>query len=294
MSKRNIPAPTQLRQRMIEDMTVRNLSPATQASYITAVKRFSLYHGRSPANLGVDDARAYQVHLVQRKVAWASLNQIVSALRFVYGITLGRKDLPERIPYARVPKTLPVVLSVAEVTRLIDAIEDLVCRTALATVYATGLRTAEVLALRIEHLESARELIRVEQGKGRKDRYVMLSPALLAALRTYWTISKPRRWLFPRVDGLGPIDAAVLNRACMRAALVARIGKPVTVKTLRHCFATHLLEQGTDIRIIQALLGHAQLSTTARYTKVSKHLIAATKSPFDHLALKSAPGSSAP
>ena len=248
---------------MIEDMTVRNLSPATQASYITAVKRFSLYHGRSPANLGVDDVRAYQVHLVQRKVAWASLNQIVSALRFVYGITLGRKDLPERIPYARVPKTLPVVLSVAEVTRLIDAIEDPVCRTALATVYATGLRTAEVLALRIEHLESARELIRVEQGvvsktrlrhEGRKDRYVMLSPALLVALRTYWTIGKPRRSLFPCADGAHPISAATLNTACMRAALVARIGKPVTVKTLRHCFATHLLEKGVDIRIIQALL----------------------------------------
>ena len=295
MSKRNVRArATPLRQRMIEDMTVRNLSPATQASDITAVKRFSLYHGRSPANLGIDDVRAYQVHLVQHKVAGASLNQIVSALRFVYGITLGRKDLPERIPYARVPKTLPVVLSVAEVTRLIDAIEDPVCRTALATVYATGLRTAEVLALRIEHLESARELIRVEQGKGRKDRYVMLSPALLVTLRTYWTIGKPRRWLFPCADGAHPISAATLNTACMRAALVARIGKPVTVKTLRHCFATHLLEQGVDIRIIQALLRHAQISTTARYTKVSKHLIAATKSPFDHLALKSAPGSPAP
>ena len=299
MSKRNVPvsqklAPTQLRQRMIEDMTVRNLSPATQASYITAVKRFSMFHRRSPADLGVDDVRAYQVHLVQHKVAWASLNQIVSALRFVYGITLGRKDLPERIPYARVPKTLPVVLSVAEVTRLIDAIEDPVCRTALATVYATGLRTAEVLALRIEHLESARELVRVEQGKGRKDRYVMLSPALLVTLRAYWKIGKPRRWLFPCADGAHPISAATLNTACMRAALVAKIGKPVTVKTLRHCFATHLLEQGVDIRIIQALLGHAQLSTTARYTKVSKHLIAATKSPFDHLALKSAPGSPAP
>ena len=299
MSKRNVPgsqrpAPTQLRQRMIEDMTVRNLSPATQASYITAVKRFSMFHRRSPADLGVEDVRAYQVHLVQHKVAWASLNQIVSALRFVFGITLDRKDLPERIPYARVPKTLPVVLSVAEVTRLIDAIEDPVCRTALATVYATGLRTAEVLALRIEHLESARELIRVEQGKGRKDRYVMLSPTLLVTLRTYWMIGKPRRWLFPCADGAHPISAATLNAACMRAALVAKIGKPVTVKTLRHCFATHLLEQGVDIRIIQALLGHAQLSTTARYTKVSKHLIAATKSPFDHLALKNAPGSSAP
>jgi site-specific recombinase XerD len=277
---------TDLRRRMIEDMTVRNLSPATQASYITAVKKFSRYYRRSPAELGVEEVRAYQVHLVENGIAWATLNQTVSALRFFYGVTLGREDLPERIPYARVPKTLPVVLSAAEVARLIEAVDDVVCRTALATVYATGLRTAEVLSLRIEHIESARGLIRVEQGKGRKDRYVMLSPTLLVTLRAYWKIARSRQWLFPKSDGLGPISASTLNNACMRAALVAKIGKPVTVKTLRHCFATHLLEQGTDIRIIQALLGHAQLSTTARYTKVSKHLIAATKSPLDRLELR--------
>ena len=161
---------TQLRRRMIEDMTVRNLSPATQASYVHAVKKLSRYYRRSPEHLGVEDVRAYQVHLVENAIAWASLNQIVSALRFLYGVTLGRKDLPPRIPYARRPKTLPVVLSVAEVGRLIEAVEDPVCRTALATVYATGMRTAEVLSLRIEHIESARGLIRVEQGKGRKDR----------------------------------------------------------------------------------------------------------------------------
>jgi site-specific recombinase XerD len=277
---------TDLRRRMIEDMTVRNLSPATQASYITAVKKFSRYYRRSPAELGVEEVRAYQVHLVENGIAWATLNQTVSALRFFYGVTLGREDLPERIPYARVPKTLPVVLSAAEVARLIEAVDDVVCRTALATVYATGLRTAEVLSLRIEHIESARGLIRVEQGKGRKDRYVMLSPTLLVTLRAYWKIARPRQWLFPKSDGPGLISASTLNNACMRAALVAKIGKPVTVKTLRHCFATHLLEQGTDIRIIQALLGHAQLSTTARYTKVSKHLIAATKSPLDRLELR--------
>jgi len=280
---------THLRRRMIEDMTVRNLSPATQASYITAVKKFSRYHRRSPEHLGVEDVRAYQVHLARNAIAWASLNQIVSALRFFYGVTLGRKDLPERIPYARRPKTLPVVLSAAEVARLIEAVEDPVYRTALATVYATGMRTAEVLSLRIEHIESARNLIRVEQGKGRKDRYVMLSATLLATLRAYWRIARPRRWLFARPDGQGPINATALNKACMRAALVARIGKPVTVKTLRHCFATHLLEQGADIRVIQALLGHAQLSTTARYTKVSAHLIAATRSPLDQLDLKASP-----
>jgi site-specific recombinase XerD len=161
---------THLRRRRIEDMTVRNLSPATQASYITAVKKFSRYYRRSPAELGVEDVRAYQVHLVEHEIAWATLNQTVSALRFFYGVRLGREDLPERIPYARVPKTLPVVLSAAEVARLIEAVDDVVCRTALATVYATGLRTAEVLSLRIEHIESARGLIRVEQGKGRKGR----------------------------------------------------------------------------------------------------------------------------
>lgn len=276
---------TALRRRMIEDMTVRNLSPATQASYITAVKRFSQHHGRSPAELGIEEVRAYQVHLVENRVAWASLNQTVSALRFFYGVTLGRTDLPERIPYARVPKTLPHVLSAAEVARLLDAVEDPVCRAALTTVYATGMRTAEVLALRIEHIESARGLIRVEQGKGRKDRYVMLSEALLATLRGYWKATRPRRWLFPRAAGVGPLAAATLNAASMRAALVAKIGKPVTVKTLRHCFATHLLEHGTDIRVIQALLGHAQLTTTARYTKVSNRLIAATPSPLDRLGL---------
>jgi len=280
---------THLRRRMIEDMTVRNLSPATQASYITAIKKFSRYHRRSPEQLGVEEVRAYQVHLAGNAIAWASLNQIVSALRFFYGVTLGRKDLPERIPYARRPKSLPVVLSAAEVARLIEAVEDRVFRTALATVYATGMRTAEVLSLRVDHIESARNLIRVEQGKGRKDRYVMLSAALLAMLRAYWKIARPRRWLFTRPDGQGPINATALNKACMRAALVAKIGKPVTVKTLRHCFATHLLEQGADIRVIQALLGHAQLSTTARYTKVSTHLIAATRSPLDQLDLKTSP-----
>jgi integrase len=184
-----------------------------------------------------------------------------------------------------------VVLSAAEVARLIEAVDDPVCRTVVATVYATGMRTAEVVSLRIEHIESARGLIRIEQGKGRKDRYVMLSAQLLGTLRAYWRVGRPRTWLFPRADGKGPIDASTLNKACLRAALIARIGKPVTVKTLRHCFATHLLEQGTDIRIIQALLGHAQLTTTARYTKVSAHLIAATTSPLDRLGLK---GSTAP
>ena len=248
---------TPLRQRVIEDMTVRNLSPTTRATYIGAVKKFSLFHGRSPADLGIEDVRVYQLHLVEEKVAWATLNHTISALRFFYGVTLGRDDLPERIPYARVPKTLPIVLSTTEVARFLEVVDNDVCRTALTTAYATGMRTAEVLALRIEHIESARGLIRIEHGKGRKDRYVMLSPTLLATLRAHWKSARPSRLFFLRADRTGPLDAATLNAASMRAALRARIGKPVTVKTLRHCFATHLLEQGVDIRIIQALLGTA-------------------------------------
>jgi len=282
---------TQLRQRMIEDMTVRNLSPTTQSSYVHAVKSFSRYFHRSPDRLCIEDVRAYQVHLVGNGVAWATLNQTVSALRFFYGTTLRRQDLPERIPYARKPKTLPIVLSVDEVARLLDAVTDLTCRIALITVYATGMRTSEVVMIRIEHIESGRKLIRIDQGKGGKDRYVMLSDRLLAILRAYWKTAKPRPWLFPKRDGTGPIDPATLNAACRAAAEAAGITKPVTVKTLRHCFATHLHEQGTDIRTIQALLGHSQLSTTALYTKVSAHLIAATPSPIDRLNLAGMPPS---
>jgi integrase len=191
---------------MIEDMTVRNLSPTTRATYVGAVKKFSLFHGRSPADLGIEDVRVYQLHLVEQKVAWATLNHTVSALRFLYGVTLGHDELPERIPYARVPKTLPVVLSTAEVARLLEAVDSDVCRTALTTAYATGMRTAELPAFRIEHIESARGLIRIEQGKGRKDRYVMLSPTLLATLRQYWKSARPRREFFPRADGTGRCD----------------------------------------------------------------------------------------
>ena len=278
-----------LRQRLIEDMRVRNYSPRTVEAYVAAVNKLAKHFMKSPDQLTGAELHAFQVHLLNVKASWSQFNQIVCGLRFFYRTTLGRAEVVPMLPYGKKPKTLPVVLSAAEVARLIEAVDDLVCRTVLATVYATGLRTGEVLSLRIAHIESARGLIRVEQGKGRKDRYVMLSAALLARLRAYWKIARPRRWLFARPDGQGPIDATTLNKACMRAALIARIGKPITVKTLRHCFATHLLEQGTDIRVIQALLGHAQLSTTARYTKVSTHLIAATRSPLDRLDLNGSP-----
>src|SRR5882762_3057001 len=243
-----------LRRRMIEDMTVRNLSPATQQSYLSAVLKFSRYFGRSPDRLGLEDVHAFQVHLVATGVSWPALNQIVCALRFFYGVTLGQATVPERIAYAREPSKLPVVLSADEVVRFLEAIPSLKSRTALTTVYAAGLRVSEVVLLKIADIDSSRMVIRVAQGKGGKDRYVMLSPPLLAILRAYWRLAKPADWLFPGRDGDRPVSTATLQAACRVAAREAGLDKPVTVHTLRHSFATHLLEAGTDIRIIQVLL----------------------------------------
>jgi integrase/recombinase XerD len=274
-----------LRRQMIEDMTVRNLSPTTQQSYIHAVKKFSLYFGQSPDRLGLEHVHAYQVHLVSQQVAWSSLNQTVSALRFFYRVTLSHKDLPERIPYARRPKTVPIVLSPKEVALFLEAVEGRRPRVALTTAYGTGLRASEVVAVRIQDIDSSRMLIRVENGKGGKQRYVMLSSTLLGILRAYYRIERPRYWLFPGRDGEKPIDASTLNIACRLAVAAAGLRKRATLHTLRHSFATHLLEQGTDIRIIQALLGHRHLDTTARYVNVAATTIAATQSPLDRLNL---------
>lgn len=274
-----------LRRRMIEDMKVRNLSPTTQASYIHAVKKFSLHFGQSPDRLGLKEVHSYQVHLVSHTVAWATLNQAVSALRFLYGVTLGQKDLPERIPYARVPKTLPVILSPEEVARFLEAVENRRDRVALTTAYATGLRAKEVLSVRIQDIDSSRMVIHVVHGKGAKQRYVMLSPILLGILRAYWKIERPCHWLFPGQGGMKPLDPSVLSIACRAAVDAAGLSKRATVHSLRHAFATHLLEQGTDIRITQALLGHSQLSTTARYLNVSTTTIAAARSPLERLKL---------
>ncbi len=275
-----------LRQRMIEDMTVRNLSPATQRSYVHAVAKFSRYFGRSPDRLGLEDVRAFQVHLIAKGISWPALNQTVCALRFFYGVTLGQAEIPERIPYAREPRTLPVVLSADEVVRFLEAVPSLKTRTALTTAYAAGLRASEAVGLKVGDIDSGRMVIRVEHGKGGKDRYVMLSPQLLRILRTYWRLARPKRWLFPGRDESAPIDVTVLHAACRSARAAARLDKRVTVHTLRHSFTTHLLESGTDIRIIQVLLGHRSLTTTARYTQVSAGLIAATASPLDRLDLE--------
>ncbi len=278
-----------LRRRMIEDMTVRNLSPATQRSYIHAVAKFSGYFSRSPDRLGLEDVRAFQVHLVSTGISWPALNQTVCALRFFYGVTLGHGEIPERIPYAREPRTLPVVLGTDEVVRFLEAVPSLKTRAALTTAYAAGLLASETVGLKIGDIDSGRMVIRVEHGKGGKDRYVMLSAQLLGILRTYWRLARPTTWLFPGRDEAKPIDVQVLYSACRSACVAAGLAKRVTVHTLRHSFATHLLENGVDIRIIQVLLGHNNLSSTARYTRVSNGLIRRTESPLDRLRLEVVP-----
>jgi integrase/recombinase XerD len=280
-----------LRRRMIEDMTVRNLSPATQRSYVHAVAKFARFFGRSPETLDLEDVRAFQVHLVAGGMSWPALNQTVCALRFLYGVTLRQAELPERIVYAREPQKLPVVLSTEEVVRFLEAVPSLKCRAALTTAYAAGLRASEVASLKVGDIDSSRMVIRIEQGKGGRDRYVMLSLQLLDMLRAYWRLARPLHWLFPRQDGEHPIHPTTLNAACRSACAAAELGKRVTVHTLRHSFATHLLESGTDIRIIQALLGHRNVNTTARYAQVATSTIRGTPSPLDHLRLAVTPPS---
>ncbi|MCP4316754.1 MAG: tyrosine-type recombinase/integrase [Hyphomicrobiales bacterium] len=283
------PQVSRLRQRMIEDMTVRNLSPATQRSYIHAVKKFSRYFNRSPDRLDLEDVRAFQVHLVSNGISWPALNQTVCALRFFYGVTLDSAEIPERIAYARKPRKLPVVLNSDEVVRFLEAVPSLKTRTALTTACAAGLRASEAVGLKVGNIDSRRGVIRIEHGKGGMDRYVMLSAQLLSILRVYWQLARPREWLFPGRIENKPINVQVLYSACRSARVAAGIDKRVTVHTLRHSFATHLLENGTDIRIIQVLLGHNNLSSTARYTKVSNGLIRQTQSPLDRLKLDVVP-----
>jgi len=278
-----------LRRRMIEDMTIRNLSPATQRSYLHAVSRFSQYFGRSPDRLGLEDVRAYQVHLASKGVAWGSLNQVVCALRFFYGVTLGRETIPERIVYARAPRKLPTVLGGDEIVRFLESVSSLKARVALTTAYAAGLRVSEVAALKVSDIDSSRMVMRIAHGKGGKERYAMLSAPLLGILRSYWRLARPPQYLFSGRAPDKPIEPTVLHAACRSATAAAGLDKRVSVHVLRHSFATHLLESGVDIRIIQVLLGHENLSTTARYTRVSTQVIGNTMSPLDRLSLNVTP-----
>jgi integrase/recombinase XerD len=274
-----------LRRRMIEDMRVRNLSPNTQRLYIDRVAKFAQYFGKSPELLGPEDVRTYQVYLVHQKRASSSmLQQTVCALRFLYRNTLGKEWALPYIPTPRREKKLPVVLSQDEVSRFLDHLPNLKHRALIMTAYATGMRVSEVVSLRAADIDSDRMMIRVEQGKGRKDRYVMLSPNLLELLRAYWKVARPADWLFPGQRPGTHLTAKRVLQVCIKAGAAAGLTKRATVRALRHSFATHLLEAGANIRVIQILLGHRSLRTTARYTHVSQETICSTSSPLDRLS----------
>ncbi|SHK66878.1 tyrosine-type recombinase/integrase [Bradyrhizobium lablabi] len=277
-----------LRRRMIEDMTIRKFAPKTQHDYLQRVKNFAAYLGRSPDTANFEDLRRYQLHLAGSGAGVPTLNQTISTLRFFFKVTLGRPDIVERTAFVHEPSKLPVVLSPEEVARLLDAAPSLKYKTALSVAYGAGLRASEVVALKVSDIDSQRMVIRVEQGKGRKDRYVMLSPHLLALLRAWWKLARPQGWLFPGQNRLNPLTMRQLNRACHAAADRAEIDKRVSLHTLRHSFATHLLEQNIDIRVIQVLLGHAKLDTTALYTRVATKTIQQVMSPLDRITLTQA------
>lgn len=262
---------TPLRQRMIDDLRIRNYSPRTVERYTHCVAAFARHFGKSPAELGAEHIRAFQTFLVETKHAsWSVFNQTVCALRFLYGTTLRQPALIEHIPFPRQPKSLPVVLSPAELGRFFTAIANLKHRTVLMTMYGAGLRLSEALAVRPADVDGARQCLRVAQGKGQQDRYTLLPPTLLAQLRTYWRVARPGPgWLFPGRPAARQLNPTTIQRCCGPAARRAKLAKRVTTHTMRHCFATHLLEAGTDLRTIQHLLGHRQLETTAIYLHVA-------------------------
>jgi len=275
---------TALRERMVEDMRVRNLAANTQRVYLQHVARFAKYFGRSPTLLGPEEIRSYQIHLIEiEQRSRSTLVVATAALRFLYIVTLKRDWSIDEIPMSKVPLKLPQVLSADEIIRLLESIRSIKHRTVLMVAYAAGLRISEATHLRVRDIDSQRMVLRVEQGKGNTDRYVMLSPRLLEFLRTYWRIGRPQHWLFPGSPPDKPIDPNTVRQACHAARRRAGITKPVTPHTLRHAFATHLLESGTDVRTIQLLLGHRSLATTSRYLKVATSTVCATASPFDRL-----------
>ena len=270
-----------LRQRMIDDMRMRQLAPKTQHHYLRAVRQFAGFLGRSPDTATAEDLRRYQLHLVDGGTSPVSLNAAITALKFFFTITADQAELMARMS--------PVVLSREEVARLIAAAENLKHQTALSVVYGAGLRASEVVALKVADIDSQRMTLRIEQGKGRKDRYAMLPPVLLERLRVWWRTARAQGkmpdggWLFPGLDPIDPLSTRQLNRAIHAAAEAARIDKRVSMHTLRHSFATHLLEQKVDIRVIQVLLGHKKLETTALYAQVATDLLREVVSPLEHL-----------
>src|ERR1700750_621483 len=279
-----------LRARMIEDMKVRGFSEKTRNDYIRNVRAFAAFIGRSPDTARAEDLRRFQLHQTQSGMQPPSVNSAVSALRFFFTVTLDRPDLARRLTVVPYPRRIPTVLSVEEVRLLLQAASAPKYKAAFATAYGAGLRVSEVVALRVGDIDSERMLLRIEQGKGRKDRHAILSPQLLERLREWWREGRrrgvllPGGWLFPGRNPIEPLSTRQLSRAVHAAAEAAGIKKRASPHTLRHSFATHLLEQDTDIRIIQVLLGHAKLDTTALYTRVANTTIRAVTSPLDRLA----------
>jgi len=276
---------TILRQRMTEDMQVRNLSPHTQASYLQQVSLFARYFRTSPDALNPEHIRTYQIYLTnEKKLATSSIHTAVAALRFLYRVTLKKEwTFEEDIPLPKKAQKLPVILSPEEVLHFLGCVKRGKHRVILTTCYAAGLRISEAVRLKVVAIDSARMVIRVEQGKGRKDRYVMLSPMLLEILRIYWRAVRQEEWLFPGIRADRPITKDAVEAACRKANRLSGLSKPVTPHSLRHAFAVHLLESGADVRTIQLLLGHRSLATTAKYLRIATSKVCATSSPLDLL-----------
>ena len=280
-----------MRQRMIDDMTLRKLKPKTQATYLRAVLRFTCFFGRSPDLASPEDLRTFQLQLVEQDVSSTTINATITGLKFFFGITLERPEALKRMSRVRKPQKLPQVLSVEEVERLLAGASNPKHRAALAVAYGAGLRASEVVHLKIADIDSDRMILRVEQGKGQRDRYAMLSPSLLELLRAWWRHGHAQGkmlqggWLFPGRNPVNPLSTRQLNHACHLAATKAELDKRISMHTLRHSFATHLLENKVDIRVIQVLLGHRKLETTARYSHVATHMLGEVTSPLEQLTL---------
>ncbi len=285
---------TPLRQRFIDDLRIRNYAPSTIEAYLAGVVRFVKHFGRSPDLLGTEDIRAFQLHLLQERVSWSQFNQTVCALRLFYGVTLGRPEQVPYIPYGKRPKTLPSVLSPEEVARLIQAANPGRDRVLLQIAYGCGLRLGELLSLQVGDIDSARMVLHVRQGKGGKDRLVPLSLRLLEELRAYWRLCRPRTWLFPGTKPDQPLSRGNVQRLFRRIAKRAGINKPCSMHTLRHSYATHLLEAGVDVLTLKALLGHRSLQTTAHYLHVSTQRLRQTPSLLDLLVVPPPPADPVP
>lgn len=275
---------TPLRQRFLHDLQLRNYSPRTVQTYLQHVVRFARYFGRSPEQLGPEEIRQYQLYLLhERHASWSVFNQAVCALRFLYRCTLHAPVPVDMIPYGKKPRVLPAVLSPAEVSQLLALVPQPIERLILQTTYGCGLRASEVLGLRVADIDSSRQLLAVRQGKGAKDRHVPLSPALLTALRHHWQQERPTTWLFPGRTPTGQRSLGALQRVCRRAVVAAGFAKKVSLHTLRHSYATHLLEAGVDLVTIQRLLGHRDLQTTARYVHVTATRLAGVPGLLENL-----------